>query len=57
MNWDALAAIGQAFGALAVVASLLYLARQVRHSTLQSHAAAWSRLTSWTPTNGCSSRR
>ena len=33
MNWDALGAIAELVGALAVVASLLYLAVQVRAST------------------------
>ncbi len=29
MNWDAIGAIGEVFGAVAVIATLLYLARQV----------------------------
>ena len=32
MNWDAIGAIGEVIGALAVVASLIYLASQVRHN-------------------------
>ena len=32
MNWDAIGAIGEVLGALAVVATLLYLAIQVRHA-------------------------
>ena len=33
MNWDALSAIGQTVGALAVVISLIYLAVQMRQNT------------------------
>jgi hypothetical protein len=33
MNWDALGAIAELAGAVAVVASLLYLGRQFRHSS------------------------
>ena len=32
MNWDAFGAIGEMFGAIAVVGTLLYLSIQVRHS-------------------------
>ena len=32
MNWEAIGAIGEVIGALAVVASLIYLAGQVRHN-------------------------
>ena len=32
MNWEAIGAIGEAIGAIAVVASLIYLAMQVRHN-------------------------
>ncbi len=32
MNWDAVAAIGELVGGVAVIVSLLYLARQIRHS-------------------------
>lgn len=35
MNWDALGAIAELVGAIAVVASLLYLAVQVRAEVLQ----------------------
>lgn len=34
MNWDALAAIAELLGSLAVLATLIYLAVQVRHSKL-----------------------
>lgn len=36
MNWDAIAAVGQAVGALAVVVTLAYLARQVRQANRQA---------------------
>ena len=32
MNWDAIGAIGEIIGALAVVVSLIYLAGQIRHN-------------------------
>ena len=41
MNWDALAAIGEIIGALAVVVTLGYLAIQVRHSVNVSEATAF----------------
>jgi len=40
MNWTALGAIGELVGALAVVVSLLYVAAQVRASTLQARRDA-----------------
>jgi len=40
MNWDAMAAIAELVGALGVIASLVYLATQVRSSTSQSRQAA-----------------
>ena len=36
MNWEATGAAGEILGAVAVIASLLYLARQVRHSAIVS---------------------
>jgi len=36
MNWDAIGAIGEIVGALGVVASLFYVAYQVRQNTTQS---------------------
>ena len=33
MNWEAIGAVGEIIGALAVVASLAYLAIQIRHNT------------------------
>jgi hypothetical protein len=32
MNWDAIGAIAELFGALAVLTTLIYLAVQVKHS-------------------------
>ena len=36
MNWDAIAAIGEILAALAVLISILYLARQIRQGTVAS---------------------
>ena len=35
MNWDAIGAIGEIIGAIAVVASLIYLSVQIRHNSRQ----------------------
>jgi len=35
MNWDAIGAVGELIGALAVVATIVYLARQVRDNSVQ----------------------
>ena len=40
MNWEAISAIGQLVGALAVVISLIYLASEVRRNTRASQLAA-----------------
>ena len=40
MNWEAISAIGQVVGALAVVISLIYLAMQVRSSARETRRAA-----------------
>lgn len=42
MNWDAVAAVGAIGGALAVVASLVYVARQVRANTAAVRSAAYA---------------
>jgi len=42
MNWDAIGAVGEIVGALAVVATLAYLALQVRASTRESEANAYA---------------
>ena len=40
MNWEAISAIGQLVGALAVVISLIYLANQVRSNARETRLAA-----------------
>ncbi len=40
MNWEAIAAIGEAVGGLAVIASLIYLAVQIRQSRQLERAAS-----------------
>ena len=40
MNWDAIGAVGEIIGAIAVVASLIYLAIQVRQSRASSEREA-----------------
>jgi len=40
MNWDAIGAIGEILGALAVVTSLLYLATQIRGQNREAKVAA-----------------
>jgi hypothetical protein len=41
MNWEAIGAIGEAVGAVAVVASLVYLAVQIRQNTKSVQAATF----------------
>ena len=40
MNWDALGAIAETLGALGVIATLVYLATQIRHNTNELKGAA-----------------
>ena len=40
MNWDAIGAIGELLGSLILIASVIYLSRQIRSSTNQASAAA-----------------
>ncbi len=40
MSWDAIGAIAELAGALGVIASLIYLATQIRHSTRASAVEA-----------------
>ena len=54
MNWDALGAIAELLGAIAVLATLLYLARQIRESskaqtlsTYNSFIDGYMRLNEW----------
>ena len=49
MNWDAISALSEFIGAIAVVVTLIYLAVQVRQntqsiktSTLQANTALWN---------------
>jgi len=41
MNWDAIAAVSDAVGAIAVVVSLLYLSTQIRHGTKTAEDSAF----------------
>ena len=45
MNWDAIGAIGEVAGAMAVVITLMFLARQLRENTKSGNAAAHSERT------------
>ena len=40
MNWDALGAIGEIVGAVAVVVTLIYVARQIHQENAQTQASA-----------------
>jgi hypothetical protein len=40
MNWEAIGAVGEVFGAIAVVVSVIYLAIQVRKQTEEARLAA-----------------
>lgn len=44
MNWDAIGAVGEIIGALAVIVTLLYLARQVRQNTAAVAATTYDSL-------------
>ncbi len=46
MNWDAIGAIGEIVGAVAVVASLVYLATQIRNQNRESRLAAMHEVSS-----------
>ena len=41
MNWEAIATIAEIVGAVGVIASLIYLAAQIRQSTKVSRAETW----------------
>ncbi len=41
MNWEMIAAVGEVVGAVGVILSLLYLASQIRSSTLESQRARY----------------
>ena len=42
MNWDAIGAVGEIIGALAVVVTLAYLAVQIRASTRETEVNQWA---------------
>ena len=41
MNWEAIGAVAELLGALGVIASLIYLATQIRQNTRSSRETAW----------------
>ena len=41
MNWEALGAIAELLGALGVIATVVYLAVQIRHNTTALHSASY----------------
>ena len=45
MDWEAIGAIGEVGGAIAVVVTLVYLARQIHHSTQATRIAAYHQAT------------
>ena len=47
MNWEAISAIGQIVGALAVVISLIYLAREIRSNARAARVASMETLIRW----------
>ena len=47
MNWEAISAIGQIVGAIAVVISLIYLAREIRRNARTERIASLDSLNSW----------
>ncbi len=51
MNWEAIGAIGEIIGAIAVVITLLYLASQTRQNTRATHAQATASVASEMETN------
>ena len=46
MNWDALGAVAELLGAIAVIVSIIYLAAQVRQTRLQLQSQAEDNITS-----------
>ena len=47
MNWEAISAIGQIVGAIAVVISLIYLAREIRSNARSARMASVGTLNGW----------
>jgi hypothetical protein len=46
MNWSAIGAVGEAFGAIAVLVSLIYLATQIRQNTRMMKSTVRQQITS-----------
>lgn len=44
MNWDAIAAVGEIVGAAGVIASVVYLAIQVRRAIAESRASTFHKI-------------
>ena len=44
MDWTAVGAMAELFGAVAVVASLLYVGRQIKQNTMAARASAFQEL-------------
>ena len=47
MNWEAISAIGQIVGAIAVVVSLIYLAREIRTNARSARVASLHDVNRW----------
>jgi hypothetical protein len=47
VNWEAISAIGQLVGALAVVISLIYVAREIRSNARSARLASVGTLIQW----------
>jgi hypothetical protein len=47
VNWEAISAIGQIVGALAVVISLIYLAREIRSNARSARIASLHDVNRW----------
>jgi hypothetical protein len=47
VNWEAISAIGQIVGALAVVMSLIYVAREIRSNARAARLATIGTITQW----------
>ncbi|MEH6593310.1 MAG: hypothetical protein V7746_23775, partial [Halioglobus sp.] len=45
MNWEAVGAFGEVVGALAVVVTLVYLARQIRGNAAANHVMGTGKIT------------
>src|SRR5262245_40613499 len=52
MNWEAIAALGQALGSIAVFVTLVYLAAQIRHNTTAVQASTFQDIIALAATYG-----